>query len=474
MRERHIGFGNALIVIADLAIILWIFISVVLFAMLPPLRAFLLTYMIGMLVLPVEVSTGYGYLGSIDITQSLRIDKLAACNIGALLGTMLFAPHVFRRYRFHWIDAAYGVILAGMFATSIMNGQGAKDGISNSVDNLRAYLPVLILSRLYITSVGDLYQAMRALIGGAFLYSFLCVAEFRLAPQTHNLIYGYFPHAFDEFVRYDHFRPLGFFRHAIELSFFMGTATGLACWLWFKGLLKPLWGMVPAWAVVGAMLVGLACTLTFSGYAAFLICVAMFGISQIVSGRWVMLLLPLIAIVWMAGRYTNAIDAGSLLHLANWFDPARGASLEYRLEAERVNLSAASQSFVFGKSAANGVVRAEDGRVVMAVDAWWMITLVFFGIIGLAGWYAVWSAGLITAFIRWKQLTPDFQTLSIAVAILIGAQFFDFLFNAFPSVFLMILNVGLIGAIQRFQPVRFVRRVMPAEMARMPQGAMTP
>ena len=431
--------------------------------------------MIGMLILPVEVSTGYGYLGSIAITQSLRIDKLAACNIGALIGTMLFASHVFRRYRFHWVDAAYAFILVGMFATSVMNGQGAKDGFSNSVDNLRAYLPVIILSRLYITSVGELYQAMRALIGGAFLYAFLCVAEFRLAPQTHNLVYGYFPHAFDEFVRYDHFRPLGFFRHAIELSFFMGTATALACWLWFKGLLKPLWGMVPAWGVVGTLLVGLASTLTFSGYAAFLICGVMFGLSRLVRGRWVMLVLPVIAIGWMAGRYTNAIDADSLLHLAGWFDPgAQGASLEYRLDAERLNLNAASQSFVFGKSAANGVVRADDGRVVMAVDAWWMVTLVFFGIIGLAGWYAVWSAGLITAFVRWKQLTPDFQTLSIAVAILIGAQFMDFLFNAFPSIFLMILNVGLIGAIQRFQPVRMVRRVMQAEPVMVPQGVMAP
>jgi hypothetical protein len=173
----------------------------------------------------------------------------------------------------------------------------------------------------------------------------------------------------------------------------------------------------------------------------------------------------------MAGRYTNAIDADSLLRLAGWFDPARGASLEYRMDAERINLNAASHSFLLGKSAADGVVLSDDGRVVMAVDAWWMITLVFFGIVGLAGWYAVWSAGLLTAFVRWKQLTPDFQTLSVAVAILIGAQFFDFLFNDFPSVFLLMLNAGLIGAIQRFEPMRAVRRVMPMERAVVSQGA---
>jgi hypothetical protein len=458
-------------VIAELALILWIVISVLLFATLRPLRAFLLTYMIGMLVLPVEISTATGYIGSIAFTQSLRIDKLAACNLGAVLGTLFFNAQLFRRYRFHWIDAAYGFILVGMFLTSIMNGQGAKDGFSNSIDNLRAYLPLLILSRLYITSVNDLYQAMRALIGGAFLYAFICVAEFRLAPQLHNIIYGYFPHGFEQFVRYDHFRPLGFFRHAIELSFFMGTATALACWLTFKGLLKPLWGLVPAWAVVGALLVGLACTLTFSGYAAFLICVTIFALFQLLRSRWMLLVLPLLAMGWMAGRYTQVIDTDSLLRAASWFDPARAASLQYRLDADRINLNAASQNLLLGKSAANGVVRSDDGRMVMAVDAWWMITLVFFGIVGLGGWYAVWSAGLLTAFVRWKQLTPDLQTLSVAVAILIGAQFMDFLFNDFPSVFLLMLNAGLISAVQRFEPARALRRVMPMQHAPIPHAA---
>ncbi len=397
---------------------------------------------------------GESYRGSIVLSQSLRIDKLAACNIGALLGTIIFAGHVFKRYRFHWVDAAYGVIVVGMFLTSLTNGLGPKDGLSNSVDNLRAFLPVLILSRLYIVTVGDLHQAMRAIIGGAFVYAFICVGEFRLAPQSHNIVYGYFQHSFDQFMRYDHFRPVGFLRHAIELSFFMGTSTALAGWLWHKKLFKPLWGMIPDWVVLCALLGGLACTLTFSGYAAFLICVGMLGLGTMVRSRWMLVVLPVIAIGWMGGRYTNVIDAESLLRLARWFDPARAASLQYRLDAEHANLSAASESLILGKSASNGVARSENGRMLMAVDAWWMITLVFFGIVGLAGWYVVWSAGLITAFVRWKTLTPDFRTLAMVVSIMVGAQFFDFLFNAFPSIFLMILNVGMVSAIQRYKPAR--------------------
>ncbi len=447
--------------IAESALIAWIILSLVLFATMPPLRTFLLTYIVGLLFLPVQ----WRDQGVIILTQSLRLDKLAACHIGAVLGTLAFAPQVLRRYRFHWIDAAYGVVVVGMFATSLVNGLGPKDGLSNSVDNMRIFLPVLILSRLYITTVGELHQAMRAVIGGAFVYAFICMAEFRLAPQSHNLVYGYFQHDFAQFMRDGHFRPVGFLRHAIELSAFMGTSAALALWLWHKNLLKPLWGLVPGAAVVVTLLIGLACTLTFSGYAAFLICVGALGLGTLVRSRWVLVILPVAAIVWMGGRYTNAIDANTLLQLAKWVSPERAASLQYRLDAERANFAAASENLMLGKSATNGVAKDTEGRMIMAVDAWWMITLDFFGLVGLAGWYVVWSAGLIVAFVRWKTLTPDLRTLALVVSVMVGAQFIDFLFNAFPSIFLLMLNAGLVSAIQRYKPVKIQRRPVPVQMS---------
>ena len=50
------------------------------------------------------------------------------------------------------------------------------------------------------------------------------------------------------------------------------------------------------------------------------------------------------------------------------------------------------------------------------------------------------------------------SALALVVSVMIGAQFFDFLFNAFPSVFLMILNIGAVSAIQRYRPVRRMQR----------------
>ena len=449
--------------VAEIALVLWMLTSLVLFALLSPLRAFILTYVVGMLFLPVELHSGIDYVGSIVISQSLHIDKLAACNIGAIFGTIIFAPHVVTRFRVHWVDGIYMLVVAGVFITSMTNGLGAKDGLSNGVDNLRAFLPVILLTRMHVTSAGDLYQVMRAVIGGALVYSLICVGEFRFAPQLHKIVYGYFQHDFEQFMRYDHFRPVGFFRHAIELSFFMGTSAALATWLWYKGMLKEMWGIIPGWAVVCVLVVGLVCTLTFSGYAALLICCTVFGVGQLLRTRWLMAVLPVLAIAWMAGRYFNVIDASMLLQGAKFLDPNRSESLEYRLDSERLNLAAVSDSIFFGKSATNAIAVADDGRVVMAVDAWWLVTLTFFGIVGLGGWYLVWSAGLITAFLRWGRLTPDFRVLSMAVAVLIGAQFVDFLFNSFPSVLLLILNMGLVSALQHYRPVP------QQQMAMMPE-----
>ena len=461
----------------QIALLLWICISVAMFAMLPALRAFLLTYLIGYLVLPVEVANEWNWQGSIVFTQSLRIDKLTACNIGAVLGTVLFASQRFSRFRLHWVDAAYGMVLVGLFLTSLVNGLGAKDGLSHGIEELRQLLPLLLLSRLYLSDVDALYEAMRAIIAAAFLYAFLSVAEWRFSPQAHRIAYGYFQHSFDQFARYGHFRPVGFLHHAIELAFFMGTSAAMAAWLWYKKLLRPLWGVIPAPLVFCTILVGLITTLTYSGYGAFLLAIAVLALAVMTRSRWVLLILPVGAVIWMAGRYSNTIDASMLLRTAGYFDTTRQESLEYRLTAERLHLDTASQSLLLGKGALNGIVRDADGNNVKAVDAWWLITLVFYGLVGICGWYAIWCGGLVETLRRWRKLTPDFRTLAALIAVLIGAEFIDFLFNSFPSPFLLMLDMGLVGALQAYRPAPAVSYLPVYDFidpADIPEGAALP
>jgi hypothetical protein len=439
--------------IAQVALILWIFISIAMFATLTPLRAFLLTYVIGYLVLPVEVANASGFTGTIYITQSLRLDKLTSCNLGALLGTAFFATHLVARFRFLWVDLAVLVVTVGVFLTSLVNGLGAKDGVSQGIELFRQFLPLMVLARIHLTTASELYEAMRTIIAGAFVYAFLAIAEWRLSPFIHDLVYGYFQHSFDQFMRYSHFRPVGFLRHAIELSFFLGTSAAMAGWLWHRKLLTPLWGIIPPWGVVLTITAGLAATMTYSGYAAFLVTAGLLVLLVLVRSRWILLILPLVAIIWMAGRYTNQIDASLLLRTASLFDANRSNSLEYRLESERIHLADASQSLFLGKGGMNGIVREDYGGIVLAVDAWWLIQITFFGLVGVVGWYCVWGSGIVDSVRRWHDLTPDLQTLAAVTAIMLGAQFVDFLFNSFPSPFLFILDMGLLSTLRLYQGV---------------------
>jgi hypothetical protein len=436
-------------------------VSIALFAVMKPLRAFLLTYVIGLLFLPVEITQGDAATGSIVISQSLRIQKFVACNLGALIGTAIFAPHIFRRYRFHWIDAAFLVMVLGRFVASVVNDLGPKDGGTVAFEVIRDYLPVILLSRMYLTGVGEVHQAMRAIVGGAFVYVAVCLFEFKMSPQLHFWTYQYYQHDFLQQIRGDNwFRPLGFLRHGIEVSLFMGTSFAVATWLWYKNLFKPLWGMVPVQVVVISVGVGLMTTLTVSGIAESMLVLGLLAMFVATRSRFVLVVLPIASVLWMVGRYTDAIDRPMLHRAAGMVvSGERISSLDYRLLTEETNLAAMGGKFIFGKGTQNGFVRDSDGKM-MALDAQWLIQIMFFGLVGISAWYLVWAGCIYETFMRWRNLTPDLKTISALVCLLIGVQFVDFLFNSFPSMFLLMLDAGVISMLQRYRPVKAQRRVV--------------
>lgn len=439
--------------VAQVGLLAWIIISAGLFALLKPIRAFALTYVIGILLLPVEQN--FGTQGAISITMSLRIDKFTACNLGALLGTILFAHERLTRYRWNWFDLAYLTIPAGLIATSALNGIGLYDGISCAVADARIYLPLIFLTKVHVTTAPELYQVLRTILGGAFVYAFIAVAEFRLSPRLHSAVWGYFPHSFDQFMRYQHFRPLGMFRHALEMAGFMSVSSLLAVWLWYKKNLPPLWGFVPGWAVVAALLVGLASTMTFSGYGAFLVGLGILALLELHPRRWFLLILPVVVALWMLGRYTDVFDAGFLVRAATSIDPARAESVQYRMDAETMYLNAARSFMWLGMSStlAMGTTSQSEGAL-HAIDAYWLIQLAFNGLIGLLAALVVWTGAIWQTFAGWRRMTPEVRTLALFIATALGLQLIDFLFNAFPSPFLMMANVGLISVLLRRRQVR--------------------
>lgn len=438
--------------VSQIALLVWMITGFMFFATMRPLRAFALTYVLGILLLPVEV--GDGGMGSIVVTQSLRLDKFTACHLAALLGTLVFAPQVLGRYRFGMIDAAFGLVVAAIAATSLANGYGVKDAASNAFNTLRVYGPLLLLSKAYIVEVDDLLVCLRTMIGGAVLYALIAAGEFRFSPQLHRYAYGYFQHGFDQFARYDHFRPAGMLRHAIEFSFFMGTSCLAALWLTLRRMFPPLWGVLPGWAVTGILAVGLACTLTYSGYAALLAGAGFMVAIILVPNRWWLAILPLAALLWIGLRYSGAVDGQIVIDMANHFDEARAESVQYRILTENLHLDISRQHFLFGLGPVLGFVRTQEGSLVRAVDAFWLIQIVCYGAVGLGAWLAFWCGGIGAAWRIWSKADGGHRTVAALIAIILGLSLVDFLFNSFPSHFLFLLNAGLASVAMRRPQVK--------------------
>lgn len=427
--------------VAQIALIAYIFVAIGFFAYFPPTRAFILTYVVGILLLPSPLRDQ----GVIILTNSAQIEKYTACHLGALLGTLIFAPQAFARYRFDFLDAAFLLILAATFSTSMFGGLGFRDGVSNSLNVLRLWGPAILLAKIHITTFDDVYISLRTLIAGGMVYAVVAMLEFRLSPQFHRNLYGYFQHDFIQFARYDFFRPVGMLRHAIEMSFFLGSTAVAATWLWWKKLLPPYWGFLPGGAAVLILVAGLAATLTFSGYSAFILGMAVLALFHFQRKAWVLALIPVTVCTWMALRYTGMAEAGFLVDAAAFVDAARAQSLQYRFETEEIYLQLAHSSAFLGIGASSGLLVNRYGQLIKAVDAWWLITATYYGLAGLIAWLIVWTAPLVATLLAWRKLPDRFRDVAACVAVLIGLILVDFLFNSFPSYFLLILGVGMLS-----------------------------
>jgi hypothetical protein len=432
--------------VVDIALLSWIIIGTMLFAFTTPTRAFLLCYIIGLLVLPVEIDGGR--LGAIYITNSIRLDRITACHLATLLGTIIFCPERFSRFRFSYIDALFGLLLAGVFATDLNSGMGLHAGISNAANMVRTFGGMIFFARIYITNFDELYETLRALIGGAVVYSAVSVFEFRFSPQLHNMVYGYFQHSFNQFVRYGHFRPVGAMRHAIEFSFFMGTSCLLAVGLVAKKMFPPLWGILPGWAVVGITLIGLACTLTFTGYSAFIVGALLLAVLFTRPRRGWLLVLPLVAVSFMGLRTAGLLPAAPLVNSVAQVSTARAASLDYRLQSGELNLKKMRAHALLGLGYVKSLAKGRGGGLAQAVDAYWLITAANFGFPALAAWLAIWTAGIAATIGVWRIASPEERWICCLIGVTLGLVLVDYLANSFPSYFILMIDLGLLSVWQ--------------------------
>ena len=93
------------------------------------------------------------------------------------------------------------------------------DGLKTAGRNVVMLAPFYIGSRFLCSDKGR-SELLKAFPVAALFYSLPMLLEVRISPQLHRWVYGYFPHSFQQQVRYGGYRPVVFLEHGLQVALF--------------------------------------------------------------------------------------------------------------------------------------------------------------------------------------------------------------------------------------------------------------
>lgn len=365
-------------------------------------RGFSLAFLGAMLFMPAQLK--------VDLPVVPNLEKDNVWIIGVLIGTLVFHPHTVTQFRFRRSDLLLLAVLPCTVLTSVVNEFGVYDGISRSMDFFLNVCFVAVLVRLHIDSAAALRTFLLFLVGGAVLYAPLALAEFRLSPQLHNWTYGYFQHVFIQHMRGSLWRPIVFMPHALALGRFFAFTAFLALLPLRKDLESRL-GVVGRYVFL-APLLGLLLSISYGPYLLFAILCA--GWYVLPRARWLALVLPAIAIVWLTLVLLGMRPGYGVVDFVSLINVERAQSLDYRLIALQEYRDIVVNRIWLGHGGWG------HGRIAgRATDAQALVGLLERGVLGFGFYYAWWIAGLFAALqLMRKSCGRRFHGRALAIALL--------------------------------------------------------
>ena len=378
--------------------------------------------------------------------------KNTAATLGIILGTFLFSPHHLLKFRPRWFDLPMLLWCFSGLASSLQNGLGLYDGLSESLNQIvRWGLPYLV-GRLYLGDPESLRYFAVAMVIGGLAYVPPCLWEIQMSPQLMHDIYGIGTWGG---MRLGGFRPNVFFKTGLELGLWMTAASLAGWWLWRCGTIKKI-GRFSFGSLLLPALLGTTILCRSTGALVLLAGgVLTLWLSIRFRTRWLLTALLLVGPVYVAIRVPNLWSGQQAVDLATALvGEERAQSLEYRFNSENLLAQRALEQPIFGWGGWDRNVvfldddhEYRDANHMVMMDGLWIITLGTKGFFGLTLLYLA----LITPaalFIRrfpvrlWND--PRVAAGSLATTLL-GLYIVDCLMNGFPNITYVTLAGGLIS-----------------------------
>lgn len=423
---------------AYLILIIWPFISLLFYKHMPIVAATFMTIVGGFLILPVKVAIDFPLIPPLDKESIPAIAALIGCLFIKKVKVKLIPKAGIER----WLVI---VLLITPFFTMVNNqesynyipGLTVHDTIS-AVINL--YLRVLpfILGLQLIKTHEDQLMLFKLLVMAGLFYSLLILFEIRMSPQLHTWVYGFFPHDFQQQMRFEGFRSVVFLGHGLLVSMFVAIVLGASTIL-LKQKIK-VFGF-PPWLIIIYFIVLLILSKTVGAFLLGLLLFTVVAWLSVNMIKQLSLLLVFTVLLYPMLSIFDFFPHQQLVQLATDFDPGRGQSLGFRFMHENFLLEHAQEKLFFGWGGW-GRNRLEDS----VTDGYWIINFGQFGLFGFLSLFgllavSVWKATKVSYLLKDKNQLHVLLSYALIVSVIMVDQ----LPNASLGAWMFFLIGALLG-----------------------------
>ena len=417
--------------ISMVVVLSWPFVVFWLFARRTPAEAVVAAILGAYLMLP------RNYTINLPAVPSLTKDSIAAI-AAVLAGSMMLSAERLRAMapgavQPGWVPRSRSVqlllilMVLAVVLTVLTNGDRLVYGgfrvqpglrpydVASSLGNALFMVLPFLLARKYLAHPEGQRTLVLGMVVAGLLYSILALYEVRMSPQLSRMIYGYFPHEWRQHLRGGGYRPVVFLQHGLWLAIFLcgSFLAALSLWRNSEGKMRGRWMLASLWLFAVLVL--------SKGIGALAIGIVLGGIILFLPIRLQILCTAVFAGVLLT--YPMARGAGlapteQALALAYSVDPAREASLRFRLDNEDILLERANQRPLFGWGGwGRNRVIDDRGRDVSVTDGYWIIAIGTKGWLGYLAEFGLLLIPMIFLGLRWKSLALTPATAGIAMAL---------------------------------------------------------
>ena len=414
----------------------WILVSIVAFRKLEPADAVIIIVVGGVLFLP---------MFSFELPIIPEYDKGSAIAWSLLLGESLGGTKRYHPLRFTRLDWPMILwCLVSPIATSLTNGLGLYNGLSNIAQNFLQWGVIYWMGRRYFGSPGSLRKLSLALVVGGLLYFPLIVFEVRMSPQLSRIVYGFFPHSFLQHVRYGGFRPLVFMQHGLMVALWAAVSAVSAYWLWRSRAVSNVRG-IPTSLITLAMIVGTILCKSAGAIVLMTFGIILFSYYKKTKSTFFFRLALFAPAIYIVFRIWNILPVSTIeMFLARYFDPERVQSALMRMTEEDVFGARARLHPLFGWGGyqRGWPIDPEGGGLLVGmIDALWIILFNTYGGLGLVSAFLSLGIGPWMVFRKYKERSHDKKKRGIMpgeidgvlLSLVLIIYLFDCLLNAMQN-----------------------------------------